>query len=187
MGPWYDQPIAQPYRAWADIPAMGRRCLDRQTLLVAAAGKCPREKLPAIRRHIGKCFRCRDLVARVASGERLGDTVEQAPPGVLRCRTLKTLLVLVSMIGIVFALPAAGPIDEPHRDPVTPQATVPVTAAVPAPTTTATQVPAGSPSTVDVLPASPPTAARVKCPPIAARIQTPPPWHRSARSLRWPS
>lgn len=146
---------------------MGRRCLDRETLLFVAAGQCPGEKLSAVRRHLGKCAGCRADVVRAASGGRLGDTAEEEPPGTARRRVLKTLPVAASLLGIVFAAFAAFPLDLPQAAPVTQQTPIIVTVAVPAPTRNATRAPTpGSPAAVRV---PEPRPTQVKCPPSAAR------------------
>jgi hypothetical protein len=55
---------------------MSKGCLGRRTLSAVAAGRCPKYALPAVRRHLSSCARCRAGVVAAASGVRgLGDTV----------------------------------------------------------------------------------------------------------------
>lgn len=163
---------AQPYRAGSDISAMGRRCLDRQTLLFTAAGQCPKERLPAVRRHLLKCSRCRDVVVRVASGGPLGDTLEKTHPGVVRRRALKTLSVAASLLGIAFAVAAAGSLDETSGAPVTQRAAIIVPVAAPTPTTNVAEAPNPASPADNRTQEPPPIAAKMKCPPTGLRVTT---------------
>lgn len=77
-----------------------RQCLDRVTVLFVAAGECPPAKLATIGRHLQQCPKCRAAVAGVASGARLGDTVENAPAGASSRRLVKAVCVVASLAGI---------------------------------------------------------------------------------------
>lgn len=151
---------------------MGRRCLDRRTLLFTALGTAH-----------GRSSRQSDGTSANAPGVAqtscgrpgpLGDTVEDAPAWLLQRRLLKALPVAASLFGIVFAIAAAAPLDGVAGAPVTQSAAIIVTAAVPAPTTTTMQLPVPSSPSVDVPSEPPPVAAKMKCPPTAARVASRP-------------
>jgi hypothetical protein len=63
-------------------------CLDRQTFRAVAAGRCPKERLAAVQRHLARCSRCRAAVVAAAAGVRgPGETVVLKRPsrGSRRC------------------------------------------------------------------------------------------------------
>jgi hypothetical protein len=121
---------------------MGRRHLDRETLLVTAAGIWPRVVLPASRGPLGECVRCRAVVVRAASGGRRRDAAEEGLRRAFRRRALKALPVAAaSLLGLALALAVAATLalDLPFAAPVTRKAPIVFSVAVPAPATYVTQ------------------------------------------------
>lgn len=73
-------------------------CLDRPTLRAVAAGRCPKERLPAVPRNLAKCSRCRAAVISAAAGVRgPGETVVLKRPRRVVGRISKALVVAASM------------------------------------------------------------------------------------------
>jgi hypothetical protein len=112
---------------------MGQDCLDRSTLKALAAGRCPREELRAVQRHLPTCARCRAAVVASAAGVRgPGDTVLLTRPGQGgAARTgLKVASVLVSLLVVGgawlygSAAPAAPPAPSSSGKAPVPEASV---------------------------------------------------------------
>jgi hypothetical protein len=76
-------------------------CLDRQTLRAVAAGRCPKERLAAVQRHLARCSRCRAAVVSAAAGVRgPGETVVLKRPSRVVGRISKALLVVASVAAV---------------------------------------------------------------------------------------
>lgn len=73
-------------------------CLDRPTLRAIAAGRCPKDRLREVQRHLTKCTRCRTAVVSAASGVRgPGETVVLKRPSRIVSRAAKALAVAASV------------------------------------------------------------------------------------------
>lgn len=76
-------------------------CFDRQTLRAVAAGRCPKERLAAVQRHLARCSRCRAAVVAAAAGVRGPDeTVVLKRSSRVVSRISKALLVAGSVAAV---------------------------------------------------------------------------------------
>src|SRR4051812_39472877 len=81
---------------------MPHGCLDHRLLSEVAAGRCPKERLAEVQRHLAVCKRCRGAVVAKATGIRgPGDTVlMRRPPPPRSHGALKFLAVAVSLLAV---------------------------------------------------------------------------------------
>lgn len=98
-----------------DNRGMRKGCLDRPTLLAVASGRCPRQRLPEVQRHLSSCARCRASVVAAATGVRgPGETVFMSPRRGTSRRWPKRLAVAASLLAAAAAwLYGAAPPGEP--------------------------------------------------------------------------
>lgn len=118
-----------------------RACLDRKHARSLISGRCPKNLLPGVCRHVAGCSRCRAVVVAAASGAAgPGDTVADAPPHRALWYALRAFPVAlaVALSGVAWlvteprGVPIVPPVPPSNINTVVVPAAAPVEVVVPA-------------------------------------------------------